>query len=483
MVWIILALTAPPLAAAGPGYVMRTQTFDRDPGWEGYGNRAVPAKFPTVTQDFGYSKTAFAAKSPGEIGGQVWRSTTPAYCGARIAPRTLKDRLQASGTFAFTASPGSSGLFFGWFNAKQPGGSRPINSLGMDFDGEGSGLRLAVRLITGANQSCGTFITPFIPGVYRPTPIRNDGTRYTWSLTYDPEANGGKGRCEFTVKGHHAKPEGFEGKVFAVELPDGFKASGIVFDRFGMVNMQRPGHRLTAYFADLQHDGITENLATDPHWDGSGNRATYEDREVGGAQDFGWSDSAHAGGGRGELGGLFWRQENGWAYYGDHVGALTLDDPLTASGKVALRVGAPDSAVAVGWFNSRSLQAEPRALKDFLGIRVEGPTRVGHYFRPVCVTAGGSQLDPKKGPVLVPNSGPHKWTLNYDPAANTGAGSVQVTLDNEQVSLPLPPGHKAQGAHFDRFGVLTQHPGGGLVKVYFDDLRYTTVTSASRGSP
>jgi len=29
----------------------------------------VPARLPTVTQDFGYSKTAFAAKSPGEIGG------------------------------------------------------------------------------------------------------------------------------------------------------------------------------------------------------------------------------------------------------------------------------------------------------------------------------------------------------------------------------------------------------------------------------
>ena len=56
---------------------------------------------------------------------------------------------------------------------------------GMDLDGEGSGARLTVRLITGRNQSCGTFITPFIPGKFRPTPIRNDGTRYAWNLDYD----------------------------------------------------------------------------------------------------------------------------------------------------------------------------------------------------------------------------------------------------------------------------------------------------------
>jgi len=49
---ISLTLTALPLIAAEPGYFVRTETFDRDPGWEGYGNRAVPANFPTVTQNF-----------------------------------------------------------------------------------------------------------------------------------------------------------------------------------------------------------------------------------------------------------------------------------------------------------------------------------------------------------------------------------------------------------------------------------------------
>ena len=46
-----------------------------------------------------------------------------------------------------------------------------------------------MRLITDDNKSCGTFITPYLPGKYRPTPIKNDGTRYHWTLRYDPGAN------------------------------------------------------------------------------------------------------------------------------------------------------------------------------------------------------------------------------------------------------------------------------------------------------
>ena len=68
-------------------------------------------------------------------------------------------------------------------------------SLGLDMDCERGGARLAVRLITGRNQGCGTFITPFIPGKFRPTPIRNDGTRYQWTLDYDRRAHYFPGRA------------------------------------------------------------------------------------------------------------------------------------------------------------------------------------------------------------------------------------------------------------------------------------------------
>src|SRR6185295_4578873 len=120
---------------------------------------------------------------------------------------------------------------------------------------------LAVRMITGSNKSCGTFITPFIPGKFRPTPIKSDGTRYRWMLTYDPDANSGKGRFEFTIKSNRDPHEDFEGKVFSVDVPEGFKAEDVVFDRFGMMNMGRHGNALTVYFDDLQYDGRTEDFS------------------------------------------------------------------------------------------------------------------------------------------------------------------------------------------------------------------------------
>ncbi|MDB5303161.1 MAG: hypothetical protein JWM97_710 [Phycisphaerales bacterium] len=163
-----------------PGTAQKTEQFDKDPGWEGFNNRIVPAKPVTVTQDFGYSPTNFAGKEKGEIGGRVQRAGKPAYYGDKIPVKTLNDKLTASGIFALTGSAGNTGVFFGWFNADQPGsGGRPMNSLGLDLDGEPTGARLAVRMISGTNRSCGTFITPFIPGKFRPTPIRADGTRYS----------------------------------------------------------------------------------------------------------------------------------------------------------------------------------------------------------------------------------------------------------------------------------------------------------------
>src|SRR4051812_15119432 len=203
----IAAVVCPVSAEERPVPVMRTGSFDRDPGWDAHNNRIVPAKYPTIVQDFGFGRTNVAGKAPGEMGGQVWRASEPAYYAARIGPRTLDDRLSASGTFALTKTTSGGGMFFGFFRAEQPGaGGRPIASLDMHLDCERGGARLAVRLITGTNQSCGTFVTPFIPGKFRPTPIRNDGTRYAWGLDYDPHAAGGRGRFTFTLRSDGHRP-------------------------------------------------------------------------------------------------------------------------------------------------------------------------------------------------------------------------------------------------------------------------------------
>src|SRR5205823_8411093 len=74
------------LAAAedAPKPNLRTQSFDKDPGWEGFNNHIVPKHVPTVTQDFGYSATHVAAKQDGELGGRVTRCTRPAYYAERL---------------------------------------------------------------------------------------------------------------------------------------------------------------------------------------------------------------------------------------------------------------------------------------------------------------------------------------------------------------------------------------------------------------
>lgn len=487
---ITLAATLILARAANPEQSgTKTESFDHDPGWDAHNNRVVPKKPKTVVQNFGYSQTHHAGKAAGEIGGQVWRASEPAYYADNIGTRTLDDKLSASGTFAITKTAGG-GVFFGFFRAEQPGaGGRPVSSLGLDFDSEAKGARLAVRLITAKNQSCGTFITPFIPGKFRPTPIRNDGTLYNWTLDYDPQAADGRGRFTFTLTSDAHKPgeletpdlpERFKEEArrrfpsiteFSVDLPEGFKQQGATFDHFGLMNMMKPGGSMTIYFDDLHYDGRSQDFSRDPNWDASGNRATYQTSKIGGAHDFGFSNTSYAGGQPGEVGGTFWRSGD-YAYYADRVGPLTLDDRLEASGKVVLKVGAPDSDMFIGWFNSTNKTTPPAEAGNFLGVHVGGPTRVGHYFQPSFTTAHGEKGQAKTGPVLEPGKVDH-WSLTYDPAAHDGQGAIQVTLGEQSVTLVLKKGLKAQGATFDRLGLFTSNIGGQVVKIFLDDLQYT----------
>ncbi|MFA6564232.1 MAG: hypothetical protein WCV00_20185 [Verrucomicrobiia bacterium] len=469
---------------------LKTERFDRDPGWEGHNNRVAPKKVLMVKQDFGYSATQFAGKAAGEMGGRIQRSTRPASYAAPLAPaKTLDDRLTASGSFAITASQPGAGVFFGFFNSQQPGGSgRPIGSLGMDFDFEGKGGRLAVRLITGGNKSRGTFITPYLPGKFRPTPLKNDSTRYHWTLDYDPAAAGGNGRFTFTLRSdtHTAQDYGLlpersrqeaqarfpNTTTFTVDLTPGYKKEGATFDRFGAHNMMKSGGTATMFFDDLRYNGQTQEFSKDPGWIGAGNRATFEDREVVGAHDFGYSAmTSHAGGAPGEVGGSLWRTGR-FGCYADRVGPLTLEQRLEARGKVKLVTAGPDSDMSLGWFNSAAKDKERGDVENFVGIHVGGPTRVGHYFIPQFATAKGTRGKVDQGPVLTPGM-VFDWSLIYNPAANGGNGEMRVTLGRESVTLALKPGQKAQGASLDRFGLFTSTAGGQMVKIYLDDLEYT----------
>jgi hypothetical protein len=472
---------------------VKTESFNHDPNWDGHNNRVEMKAPKTVAQDFGYRDSNFAGAAKGEIGGTIWRSSSRASYADAIEPKTLNDRLSASGTFALTNSSGSSGIFFGWFKNDSAEGGRQ-STLGIHLAGEGSGGRITLQLVTASNQACGTKVTPWVVDKtktraegrkYRPTEVRNDGTRYTWTLGYDPAANNGDGELSFVIKSNRDTHDAWEGKTFTVQLPKGYKQQTTTFDRFGLLSSGRPGNSMTIYFDDMEHDGKKFDFAADPGWSGSGNQVKYEQRSGGGVHDFGFSEKTNfAGSSPGELGGTMWRSGE-YAYYADRTEALSMDTPLEASGKIILEVGPPDSGMFFGWFNSDEKEYSPLQAGQFIGVKVGGPTRVGHYFTPAYATkqtsrpAQGDKQHAKtidvergQGPVLTPQK-VFDWKLIYDPTANGGTGAVTATLGDNSTTLNLKPGDKAKGATFDHFGLFTTHRGGSYVRIYFDDLKYT----------
>ena len=474
---------------------LKTEHFDQDPNWESFNNRVTPKRIPTVIQDFGYRTSKTAGDGKGEIGGTVWRSSTRASYAASVPSKTLSNKLSASGSFAITATSGSSGAFFGWFNGTNTGNGRR-DTLGFRFSGQGSGSRMTLQLVTDKNQACGTKVTPWIVDKtkprgegrkFRPTTIKNDGTRYAWTLNYEPEANDGNGQIRFTLRPHSSGAEEAEDETHVVALPKGYKEQATSFDRFGLMNSERGGNPMTVYFDDLKYDGKPEDFSKDPGWIGSGNQAKFEDRVQGGSHDFGFCpQTTHAGASPGEVGGTFWRS-GAYGYYADQVGILTLTNRLEARGKVILEAAPPDSGMYLGWFNSADKQNAPSQAGNFIGVKIGGPTHAGHYFAPAYATTQTARRQPvsprehlkrvsverREGPLLVPQK-VFDWKLVYDPAANGGTGAVEATLGTQSVTLPLKKGDKSIGAIFDRFGLFTSHIGGSYVKIYFDDLAYTT---------
>ena len=203
--------------------------------------------------------------------------------------------------------------------------------------------------------------------------------------------------------------------------------------------------------------------------------------------DYGISPTAHAGGGPGDIGGIDFRDEPP-SYYAADVGMVSLGEPLRASGRIVLRGAAADSAVCLGWFDGASKQKKNTSELEapqagYLGVIVEGPSRVGHYFRAAYSNAQGSGQspceDPGTGaerPVIRPDGRPHRWAIEYDPAAAGGSGRITVTFDDSVHTLDLRPEHRARGAAFDRFGIFNLQAGGHHVELYLDDIGYTSAT-------
>jgi hypothetical protein len=64
----------------------------------------------------------------------------------------------------------------------------------------------------------------------------------------------------------------------------------------------------------------------------------------------------------------------------------------------------------------------------------------------------------------------HEWALSYDPNGAGGQGQIAFTLDGKRYTQDLMPGHKADGATFNRFGIWNVQTTGDYVELYVDDL-------------
>jgi hypothetical protein len=194
----------------------------------------------------------------------------------------------------------------------------------------------------------------------------------------------------------------------------------------------------------------TETFDVDPGWDGRNNRATDPDpRQV--VQNFGYdSSSSNAGGPAGEIGG-FITPAGEPAYYGKVIAPLSFGDTLSASG--ILNVPEGGGHTMIGFFNANTVN-EWRT-PNTVALRIYGR---GSYFYAYLDygtslwRAGGNALG---GEAAIPTGAvDYPFTLNYDPNAAGGLGAVTATIGSYSAVLTLDPGHKADGATFNRFGML-----------------------------
>jgi hypothetical protein len=226
-----------------------SERFDRDPDWEGIGNRRsylstnVRPRF-----DFGFSATRHAGgKAAGEIGGLVFRgdcrcSERMASYGARLEPLGLGKPLRASGRVALRRGVSDSTTLFGFYHSVESmrvtdsqAHGLPRSFLGVAVEGpssEGFFFYPAYRL--GADGPRGRPAS-------RPPLILPDGRGHDWTLEYRPDASGGRGRITVTLGGESV----------SVDLEAGERMSEARFDRFGIVTTWIDGNGQQIYFDDL----------------------------------------------------------------------------------------------------------------------------------------------------------------------------------------------------------------------------------------
>jgi hypothetical protein len=125
----------------------RTEHFDHDPGWDAHNNRSPVPRPRTIRQDFGFSNTAHAGGSPGEMGGFLSPAAEPAYYAKKLPIRTFEDTLSAWGTLACTGRRFHA--LIGFFNANTLNEWRTPNTIALRISGRGDLFYAWLEYATG----------------------------------------------------------------------------------------------------------------------------------------------------------------------------------------------------------------------------------------------------------------------------------------------------------------------------------------------
>ena len=460
----------------GQPLLLKTETFDADPSWDGRNNRATDPGPRQIIQNFGFnSSSTNAGGLAGEIGGFITPAGEPAFYGKVITPTSFNNPLSASGIL--NVPQGGGHTLIGFFNTNTVNEWRTPNTIALRIYGRGTYFLAYLEYGTGLWRAGGT---SFGGEAAIPTGTAD----YPFSLNYDPNGAGGLGTVSATFGSYST----------VMTLDSGHKADSAMFNRFGILNVMKsaddPGQ---IWLDNVTINGEPYPFDSNPGWDQRNNRRTYTSTNVRPRFNFGYSPGSNFAGGQGggEIGGDTFRGDsrvefNGsrMAYYGARLNdTLSLNQPLYAEGKVGFRRGVSDSTTLIGFFHSdnsmRSNDSQNSATpENFVGAAIEGPSAEGFYLYPTYgldqegVRADGGRGTPT-APFIYPDGESRHWTLDYHPDGNGGTGSITVTLDGQAVTLNLDPGHKQIGAHFNRFGIITTHIDGSGQTVYFDDLTYT----------
>src|SRR5947209_13935785 len=227
--------------------------------------------------------------------------------------------------------------------------------------------------------------------------------------------------------------------------------------------------------ADNQKNLKTIDFSTDPNWDSYRNHL-LPDPPPKTKQDFGYRMTNKAGGMKaGEIGGRAQRAARP-ASYAKVIATKTLNDHLLASGKFSVAWDDNGNGVLFGFFNSNS---RGWRASNSLVFRLDGNGMkywvlyeygTQHWLAGGAGCFEGDAYQTTKTKPLKSDGTSHDWKLEYDPDGADGKGEITFTLDGRPWKLALTEGHKADGAMFNRFGILNQQTTGGSIEAYFDDL-------------